>query len=701
MEDRSQAAVGSPTRSQPILPQECPPKVLGKPEWLPLDEKEQLVYEHLLHELGPTDVARVTHIKLTCFLRGFQAAVPRVGLTAQAVRRHIAWQDEIGLHDLLFAPPSDLVDRHQEWRRGWHYEIVGADVMGHPIACHRLGQVDLDDLLTRFTVDQMQQHVVRDMELVDQIKRNISAEVGYRVYKTTLVIDLEGMTWGKHLSAVFKDNLKMATSLLIENYPETIWRVYIINAPAIFRFAWTFIRPMLTGDMIAKVTVIGASAEKIKQVLHLGGVALDKVSIASEGPAALWALGEEAVRRRAYRLQDTAAAAAATAALQPVPASQPKGRRSPGRAGFAANHSGSAREIADRRKRSPKLREKRPPSGAGAARGSVPMTPEPQRGSAVPGGEPDGAWNSPPSSVETVFATPPTALLDESLPVFTPHTPLTGRHQSATGRRRGGWLSCGAPALCGGVGAGKGAAKYSRAATTASEAAEADRDGAAAVSAAAFAAVLPAKKTPAARAGAASKGVKGSGSAHTQPGLDETVDVVQQRKRRSRGRQYPNRAQLPAVPPRDAIMHYGGGSSSSSSDNGDNSPVGTASNVEGELGSSSEWRDGDGESPEAAGREQAACPSPSSMMSRLMANRWRAELDLNEEKNEQRTREMVARGQKRSVGYSGCCHRVGVVCWEGVIQRTIACLSCGRCCAGATGGRAERHVGRVYSSAET
>ena len=80
---------------------------------------------------------------------------------------------------------------------------------------------------------------------------------GRHVDQTMAIMDVKGVGL-RHLTGEVKGILSAITSIDQANYPETLGKTLIINAPAMFRAIWAIVKPMLDARTQAKIEVCPA-----------------------------------------------------------------------------------------------------------------------------------------------------------------------------------------------------------------------------------------------------------------------------------------------------------------------------------------------------------------------------------------------------------------------------------------------------------
>merc|ERR1711918_326642 len=63
--------------------------------------------------------------------------------------------------------------------------------------------------------------------------------------------------------------VKAYTSMASDNFPESIWKTYIINAPFIFKAAWNFVSKLLDPNTVAKFSILGGEKDYMPRLREL------------------------------------------------------------------------------------------------------------------------------------------------------------------------------------------------------------------------------------------------------------------------------------------------------------------------------------------------------------------------------------------------------------------------------------------------
>ena len=103
-----------------------------------------------------------------------------------------------------------------------------------------------------------------------------SIEFGKYFGKGLYVMDMKGFGMSllnKDTRAFLSASIKVAS----DNYPETIKMTWIVNAPFVFRAAWSMVCKMLDENTVRKFSILGGKSEYMPRLLSL----MDKKDIPS------------------------------------------------------------------------------------------------------------------------------------------------------------------------------------------------------------------------------------------------------------------------------------------------------------------------------------------------------------------------------------------------------------------------------------
>lgn len=215
------------------------------------EENELLVKfrSQIEESLGSALSARFDDYYLRRFLRARQHDLKNA---KEMFLAHLEWRKEFGadtiLEDFLFHERESFLALYPQ---GYHK----VDRLGRPIYIQHLGQINMKALKNITTIDRMIKYHVQEYErAIKYIFPACSRAKGMHISQTLAILDLKGVGL-RHFSGEVKTILSTITGIDQANYPETLGKTLIINAPAVFRAIWSVVKPMLDPRTQAKIEV--------------------------------------------------------------------------------------------------------------------------------------------------------------------------------------------------------------------------------------------------------------------------------------------------------------------------------------------------------------------------------------------------------------------------------------------------------------
>lgn len=177
--------------------------------------------------------------------------------------KNVEWRRNMKVQHLVTQRPEEILGFNMPDLTcifpHWQY---GFDKTGRPVIYKQYGKFDAGGIkkMSGGNYDRIIQYHVWEQEAVSRLCLQQTRRLGRLVETSTGIVDVKDMT----LWQITRDFLALTRSIADVDqgqYPETLGRIYILNAPSAFPYVYGMVRPWLDPVVAAKIFVLGGPKE--------------------------------------------------------------------------------------------------------------------------------------------------------------------------------------------------------------------------------------------------------------------------------------------------------------------------------------------------------------------------------------------------------------------------------------------------------
>lgn len=197
------------------------------------------------------------------FLRFLRARKFKLAPALEMFKKHMEWHAAQNFLELVkIQSVSDILNEEQMEVYNNHFQCwyQGHDKFGHPVFFQHMGKFDVSKMTETIPMDLMlKMHIWRNGKFFQQLKAQ-SLKTGLNIERVCLVIDVKNWSVTTATPTAYQ-YLKQIANVDSLNYPERMFKVIVVNAPAFIAVVWKIVSMWLDDTTKDKISIIKSKDE--------------------------------------------------------------------------------------------------------------------------------------------------------------------------------------------------------------------------------------------------------------------------------------------------------------------------------------------------------------------------------------------------------------------------------------------------------
>eukprot|EP01083_Nonionella_stella_P111801 328235_1 len=215
-------------------------------EDLELMEKVKKKYGDKLTPLYP-EVVRT-------FITGYRHCAEREKETYERIDHYLKRFNDYKFDTILNEP----MENEEAMFKAWKLYTYGYDKQGHPVLYDEIGSAVIQEVEDTFKndIELLRKYRYRFHRRMANCKRIQSDKLNTTLFKHSFVMDLQGFS-RYHFGSNYRTIVREVIGDEQNVFPETLYVLFLINAPWAFRFIWKILGTFIDPITYQKIKVLG------------------------------------------------------------------------------------------------------------------------------------------------------------------------------------------------------------------------------------------------------------------------------------------------------------------------------------------------------------------------------------------------------------------------------------------------------------
>lgn len=220
---------------------------------VPITEEDVKTMQHIDEKYGIKLQGLYPDVILR-FVQGYAHEQNRITETCKRLDHYFQIREDYNLDNILGAP----LKNEEEYLNAWRCYVYGYDKQGHPIMYDEIASSTPEEIEKTFkdNMELIRQYRLRFLRRLDNVKRIQTQKHNKVIYKHVMVMDMSKFS-RQHLYDKVRRIMREIIGDESNLWPNTLYKMYIINAPLAFRLIWKILSNFAHPITVAKIHILG------------------------------------------------------------------------------------------------------------------------------------------------------------------------------------------------------------------------------------------------------------------------------------------------------------------------------------------------------------------------------------------------------------------------------------------------------------